>query len=141
MQKIMIIFMALLILTTGCKAENGNSVSKLETTIYKTYHHNDIVIEDAFEFIKKEFTEEDTFYHASLLTIEYGVDNTEVLEKEIKEKLSAYEVLYLNFSFETGDVSYKNMKSNHTYNYTVYLVKYSESDTWHIHQMQESFKQ
>ena len=129
--------MVLLILT-GCKAENGNSISKLETTIYKTYNHTEMVIEDAFDAIKKEFMEADTFYHTTLLTIEYGIDNTEELEKNILDKLSAYEVIYLTFSFKTGDVPYEVMESNHLYSYQTYLVKYNENDTWHIYQMEEN---
>lgn len=136
MKKTIIIIMTLLILT-GCSNENGNSISKLETTIYKTHNHSEMVIEDAFDIIKKEFMKKDTFYHASLLTIEYGVESTEELEKNVFDKLSAYEVIYLTFSFKTGDVSYEVMESNHLYNYQTYLVKYYENDIWHIYQMEE----
>ncbi len=136
MKKVLIMIMCILILT-GCKAENGNKVSKLETTIYKSLNHSEMVIEDAFDYLKKEFLEKDTFYHASLLTIEYGDESTEELEKNISEKISAYEILYLTFSFETGDVSYEVMESNHLYKYKTYLIKYNEYDTWHIYQMEE----
>lgn len=136
MKKILVIIMSLLLLT-GCKAENGNSISKLETTIYKTYIHSEMTIEDAFDFIKREFTEKDTFYHASLLTMEYGEESTEELEKHVASKLSAHEVIYLTFTFQTGDVQYEVMESNHLYNYQTYLVKYQENDIWHIYQMEE----
>lgn len=139
MKKILVIIMALMI-TTGCKAENGNSISKLETTIYKTNNHTEMVIEETFDVIKQEFMEKETFYHSSLLTIEYGVEDTEELESNIKDKLSAYEVIYLTFSFKTGDVSYEVMESNHLYNYKTYLIKYNENDPWHIYQMEENLE-
>lgn len=137
MKKTIVIIMALLVLT-GCKAKNGNSISKLETTIYKTNNHSEIIIEETFDEVKKLFMEKETFYHSSLLTIEYGGDNTEELESDIKDKLAAYEVLYLMFSFETGDVAYEVMQSNHLYNYQAYLIKYNENDIWHIYQMEEN---
>lgn len=137
MKKTIVIIMALLVLT-GCKAKNGNSISKLETTIYKTNNHSEIIIEETFDEVKKLFMEKETFYHSSLLTIEYGGDNTEELESDIKDKLAAYEVLYLTFSFETGDVAYEVMQSNHLYNYQAYLIKYNENDIWHIYQMEEN---
>lgn len=136
MKKILIIIMCVFVLT-GCKNENGNTVNKLETTIYKTYNHSEMDIEDAFNYIKREFTDEDTFYHASLLTIEYGSDDTEELENTVNSKLAAKETIYLTFTFMTGDVKYEVMESNHTYTYTTYLVKYSDADTWHIYQMEE----
>lgn len=85
MKKVLIMIMCILILT-GCKAENGNKVSKLETTIYKSLNHSEMVIEDAFDYLKKEFLEKDTFYHASLLTIEYGDESTEELRKIFRKK-------------------------------------------------------
>lgn len=54
MKKVLIMIMCILILT-GCKAENGNKVSKLETTIYKSLNHSEMVIEDAFDYLKKNF--------------------------------------------------------------------------------------
>lgn len=134
MKKIVLIALVLVLLT-ACKSTNGNSISKLETTIYKTCSHDELVIEDGFDYIKKVFTDKDTFYHASLLTIEYGSDETKELEDKIKEETNSYEVLYFKFSFKTGDVAYQAMQSNHVYNYETYLIKSYKDDIWHIYKM------
>lgn len=134
MKKIVLIALVLVLLT-ACKSTNGNSISKLETTIYKTCSHDELVIEDGFNYIKKVFTDKDTFYHASLLTIEYGSDETKELEDKIKEETNSYEVLYFKFSFKTGDVAYQAMQSNHVYNYETYLIKSYKDDIWHIYKM------
>lgn len=134
MKKIVLIALVLVLLT-ACKSTNGNSISKLETTIYKTCSHDELVIEDGFDYIKKVFTDKDTFYHASLLTIEYGADETKELEDKIKEETNSYEVLYFKFSFKTGDVAYQAMQSNHVYNYETYLIKSYKDDIWHIYKM------
>lgn len=134
MKKIVLIALVLVLLT-ACKSTNGNSISKLETTIYKTCSHDELVIEDGFDYIKKVFTDKDTFYHASLLTIEYGSDETKELEDKIKEETNSYEVLYFKFSFKTGDVAYQAMQSNHIYNYETYLIKSYKDDIWHIYKM------
>lgn len=134
MKKIVLIALVLVLLT-ACKSANGNSISKLETTIYKTCSHDELVIEDGFDYIKKVFTDKDTFYHASLLTIEYGTDETKELEDKIKEETNSYEVLYFKFSFKTGDVAYQAMQSNHVYNYETYLIKSYKDDIWHIYKM------
>ncbi len=139
MKKIMLAATVLLLLT-ACKSVNGNSISKLETTIYKTHSHDELVIEDGFNYIKKVFTDKDTFYHASLLTIEYGSEETKELENKIKEETNSYEVLYIKFSFKTGNVAYQAMQSNHIYNYETYLIKSYKEDIWHIYKMEEELK-
>ena len=88
MKRNLILIMIVLILT-GCRLENGNSVSKLETTIFKTLSHEEIVIEEGFNTIKSIFTDKDVFYHASLLTMEYGVEGTSELEEKIKSEQTA----------------------------------------------------
>ena len=135
MKKVAIIF-TVLILLTGCKYPNGNSVSKLETTIYKTNNHDEIVIEDGFSYIKDIFTDKDTFYHADLLTMEYGLDSTKELEENIKIETNSYDVLYITFSFKTGNVEYETMKSNNIYTYETYLIKSYKDDIWHIYKME-----
>lgn len=135
MKKIFTILIVVLIITTGCKNKYGNSVRELESTIYKTYNHEELEIDDGFNTIKTIFTDKDTFYHASLLTLEYGVENTEELERTAKEETNSYDVLYLRFSMRTGDVEYEAMKSNHVYHYETYLVKSYEGDIWHVYKM------
>ncbi|MCH5166349.1 MAG: hypothetical protein J1F35_00515 [Erysipelotrichales bacterium] len=134
--KKVLLMIAVITFLTACKAANGNSVSKLETTIYKTNNHEEILIQDGFDYIKDIFTDKDTFYHASLLTMEYG--NNDTLEKEeiVKNSTKSYDVLYITFSFETGDVLYETMQSNHVYKYETYLVKSYEHDSWHIYKME-----
>lgn len=134
MKKVLLIFAFILVLT-ACKAANGNSVSKLETTIYTRNGHEEIVIEDAFNFVKNIFTDTDTFYYADLLTMEYGTPDSKQLEERIKNDTNSYEVLYIKFSFKTGNVAYAAMESNHIYNYETYLIKYYEHDEWHIYYM------
>lgn len=134
MKKIFTILITLIILT-GCGNKYGNSVRELESTIYKTYNHEEMVIDDGFNTIKKIFTDKDTFYHASLLTLEYGFDNTEELEKKIKEETNSFDVLYIKFSMRTGDVAYEAMESNHVYHYEAYLVKSYKDDSWHVYKM------
>ena len=135
MKKVLLMIAAITFLT-ACKAANGNSVSKLETTIYKTNNHEEILIQDGFDFIKDVFIDKDTFYHASLLTMEYGNNDTLEKEEEVKNLTNSYDVLYITFSFETGDVLYETMQSNHVYNYETYLVKSYEHDSWHIYKME-----
>ena len=134
MKRNLILIMVVLILT-GCKLENGNSVSKLETTIFKTFSHEEIVIEEGFNAIKSVFTDKDVFYHASLLTMEYGVEGTSELEEKIKSETNSYDVLYITFSMKTGDVAYEAMKSNHIYYYETYLIKSYKNDIWHVYKM------
>lgn len=134
MKKVLLLF-AFLLLLTGCASANGNSVSKLETTIYNRNGHEEIVIDDGFNFIKKVFTDTDTFYYADLLTMEYGEPGTKELENLIKEETNAYDVLYIKFSFKTGNVAYEAMESNHVYNYETYLTKSYKNDEWHIYYM------
>lgn len=124
-----------LVFLCGCTNKYGNSIRELETTIYKKYNHEELVIDEGFNTIKSVFTDKDTFYHASLLTLEYGVDNTEELEKKVKEETNSYDVLYLRFSMRTGNVLYEAMQSNHVYHYETYLVKSYKDDIWHIYRM------
>ncbi len=134
MKKLFII-LATLIFLTGCTPKNGNSVSKLETTIYRTNNHDELIIEEGVRVISKEFTDKDTFYYSSLLTVEYGVSNTLEIENKIKEETNSYDVLYFHFSFKTGDVAYAEMESNHIYDYETILIKSYAHDSWHIYKM------
>ena len=135
MKKVLLVLTLVLVLT-ACKANNGNSVSKLETTIYKNNIHTDLVVEDGFDRIKKEFTDQATFYYSSLLTMEYGSDGTLDKEELVKKETNSYDVLYIVFTFKTGDVSYVEMESNHVYKYETYLTKSYEHDDWHIYKME-----
>lgn len=135
MKKIMLVLASILVLT-ACKAANGNSISKLETTVYKNNNHDEMIIDDGFNTIKTIFTDKDTFYHASLLTMEYGTENSEVLEENVKNETNSYDVLYIKFSFQTGDVEYEAMIKNHIYNYETYLVKSYKDDIWHVYKME-----
>lgn len=135
MKKILTILITIIFLS-GCTNENGNSVRELESTIYKTYNHEEMEIDEGFNTIKTIFTDKDTFYHSSLLTLEYGDYSTEEKESLIKEETNSYDVLYIKFSFRTGDVAYEAMESNHIYNYETYLIKSYENDIWHVYRME-----
>ena len=136
MKKLLIVILFCLF-SVGCTAKNGNSISKLETTIYNNNNHDELVIEDAFDYMKKVFTDEDTFYYSSLLTLEYGDNDTLDKEESIKQETNSYEVLYIQFSFKTGDVAYEAMESNFVYNYEVYLTKATKNADWRIYKMDQ----
>ena len=135
--KRLLIVLVTILFITGCTSINGNSVSKLETTIYKTNNHDELIIEEGFSYIKSIFTDKDTFYHASLLTMEYGTESTKELEEIVKTETNSYDVLYITFSFKTGNVEYESMKSNQLYNFETYLIKSYKDDIWHIYKMEE----
>ncbi len=126
-------------LVTGCNSHNGNRVNKAETTIYKSLHHDELTIEEAFSCIKDEFMTKETFYYTDLLAIEYGGDMTENLELEFKKNNNYYDVIYLQFTFKTGDQDYISMQKNHSYTYEAYLVKATKRDKWVINKMNEVF--
>lgn len=135
MKKVLLVIMTLLFLT-ACTRANGNSISKLETTVYKNNTHDELTIDDGFNTIKKIFTDKDTFFHASLLTMEYGVEGSDELEEQVKTETNSYDVLYIKFTFQTGDVEYEAMKKNHVYNYETYLIKSYKDDIWHVYKME-----
>lgn len=134
MKKLFTILITIIFLS-GCTNKYGNSIRELESTIYKKCNHEEMIIDEGFNTIKTIFTDKDTFYHSSLLTLEYGIDGTEEKEKHIKEETNSYDVLYIKFSMRTGDVAYEAMKSNYIYNYEVYLIKSYKDDIWHVYKM------
>lgn len=136
MKNTILVLISILALT-ACVAANGNSISKLETTIYKNNNHDELIIDEGFDTIKTIFTDKDTFYHSSLLTMEYGFEGSQELENQVKEETNSYDVLYITFSFKTGDVEYESMIKNHMYNYETYLIKSYKDDIWHVYKMEE----
>lgn len=135
MKKILTILITLIFLV-GCGNKYGNSIRELESTVYKTNGHDEMIIEEGFDTIKKIFTDKDTFYHSSLLTLEYGETETEEKESTVKEETNSYDVLYIKFSMKTGDVAYEAMESNHVYHYETYLIKSYKDDIWHVYKME-----
>lgn len=128
--KRLFILLTVIILLTGCGNTTTANVSKVESTIYKTYNHTEQDINEVFAVLKQYFSNENTFFNCTLLTIEYGkYKDTTGTEENIKTQNNASEAMYLTFTFKTGEKS-TILNSNQIYEYNAWAIK--KDANWQI---------